>query len=317
MITSPFNNRSTALEVVQGHNLSGKTALITGAASGIGVETARALLQAGAEVILAVRDIDKGESVARELRESTNNSKAIVLPLDLTSFASVRQAAHQFLGRWFALHVLINNAGVMATPFEKTQDGFELQFGTNHLGHFLLSQLLLPALLAAAPARVVALSSSGHRRSDIIWDDINFENHPYDKWQAYGQSKTANALFALGLTRHYADKGVTANAVNPGGIRTGLQKNLSHEEMTAMGWYDAEGNLNSVFKTPEQGAATSTWAAVGAELEGVGGLYLEDCQEAMPWSPEAPYLGYKPYIRSEESAERLWNLSLEMTGLAS
>jgi NAD(P)-dependent dehydrogenase (short-subunit alcohol dehydrogenase family) len=318
MITSAFNARSTALEIVQGHDLSDKTVVITGGASGIGLETARALLQGGAEVVLAVRNIEQGERVARELRQSTNNSRAIVLPLDLSSYASIRQAANQFLERWSALHILINNAGVMATPFKKTEEGFELQFGTNHLGHFLLSQLLLPALLAAAPARVVVLSSNGHRRSDIIWEDINFEKHPYDKWQAYGQSKTANALFALGFTKHYAAKEVTANAVNPGGIRTGLQKNLSYEEMAAMGWYDAEGKLNPIFKTPQQGAATSVWAGIGSELEGIGGLYLEDCQEAELWSASGPsYQGYRPYIRSAESAERLWRLSLEMTGLSS
>ena len=215
MITSPFNARTDASEVVQDWDLSGKTILITGAASGIGVETARALLGAGATVVLAVRDTAKGQSVAQELSDSTGNRGVSVLELDLSSLASVRRATDEFLQKWPRLDVLINNAGVMATPPEMTADGFEIQFGTNHLGHFLLANLLLPALLKAAPARVVSLSSSGHRRSDIHWDDLMYHTRPYDKWEAYGQSKTANALFAVGLTQKYADQGLTANALNP------------------------------------------------------------------------------------------------------
>ncbi|GAA4007000.1 SDR family NAD(P)-dependent oxidoreductase [Deinococcus rubellus] len=314
-ITSPFGARSTALEVVAGHNLSGKTAVVTGAASGIGVETARALLSAGARVLLAVRDTAKGEAVAQELRRSTGNDAAEVVELDLSSLASVRAAAARILERVPRLDILINNAGVMVTPFSRTADGFEMQFGTNHLGHFLLTELLMPALLAAAPARVVALSSSGHRRSDVRLDDLNYDSRPYEKWEAYGNSKTANALFAVGLTRKYGSQGVTANSVNPGGIMTGLQKHLPAEEQRAMGWMDENGNLNPVFKTVEQGAATSVWAAVGAELEGVGGLYLEDVQEALPVDPSRPYVGYLPYLRDGEKAQRLWDESEKLVGL--
>jgi len=313
-IVSPFHAKSTALEVVSGHDLSRKTVLITGASSGIGFETARALLTAGAETILAVRDTTKGEGVAQELRASTGNARAHVLEIDLGSLQSVRQAARHFWDRWSRLDILINNAGVMATPHGYTPDGFELQFGTNHLGHYLLTTLLLPALRAAAPARVVALSSSGHRRSDVHFEDLQYRTRPYDKWQAYGQSKTANVLFAVGLTQRHAGDGIIANAVHPGGIRTGLQKYIPEEEWRALGWIDAQGNVSPLFKTPEQGASTSVWAAVGPELAGVGGLYLEDCQQSTPFDPAKPYTGYRPYALDPEHAERLWTVSEELVG---
>ena len=308
-ITSSFSARATALDVVAGHDLTGKTALITGGASGIGVETARALLQAGASVILAVRDVQKGQEVAAELSAATGNPRVSVVALDLGSLASVRAAAAQVLAVTPRLHLLINNAGTMATPFGHTSDGFETQFGTNHLGHFLFTTLLMPALLAAAPARVVSLSSIGHRRSDVKLDDLEFEKEPYDKWNAYGRSKTANALFAVGLTQRYGAQGVTANAVHPGGIMTNLQRFLPREEQIAMGCMDESGTLNPGFKTPEQGAATSVWAAVGPELEGVGGLYLEDVREALPFDAAAPFGGYMPYARDPQKADELWELS--------
>ncbi len=311
-ITSPYNAKSSALEVISEHDLTGKTVLITGANSGIGFETARALLTAGAEVIFAVRDPEKGEEAAQELRKSTGNEQAHVLTLDLASLQSVRAAAAQFLSRWSRLHILINNAGVMATPQSSTVDGFERQFGTNHIGHFALAQQLLPALQAAAPARVVALSSSGHRRSDIHFEDIQYKNRPYDKWEAYGQSKTADALFAVGWTHRFAQGGITANAVHPGGIHTELQRHVPQEEWKALGWMDEQGNVNPIFKTPQQGAATSVWAAVGKELEGVGGLYLEDCQEAHPFDPAHPMTGYRPYALDPEHAERLWKVSEDL-----
>ena len=313
-ITSPFNARSTAKEVIAGHDLSGKTVLVTGASSGIGLETARALLSAHAEVIIAVRDTTKGEGVAQELRAETPDARVHVLSLDLGSLASVRQAAEQFRAQWNKLDLLINNAGIMATPQGYTPDGFEQQFGTNYLGHYLLTQLLLPAIQKAAPARVVSLSSSGHQRSDIHFDDIQFRHRPYNKWDAYGQSKTATALFAVALTYHTSSQGITSNAVHPGGIRTGLQQNLTQEEMHALGWYDEAGNLNPVFKTPEQGASTSIWAAVGQELEGIGGLYLEDCHQSTPIALDAPRssTGYKPYALDPDHAERLWALSSEL-----
>jgi NAD(P)-dependent dehydrogenase (short-subunit alcohol dehydrogenase family) len=313
-ITSPFGPRSTALEVIAGHDLTGKTALVTGASSGIGVETVKALLSAGAEVIMAVRDTQKGEAVAEQLRTSTGNPHAHILELDLGSLASVRAAAH-VLSRWPKLHILINNAGVMATPFSHTTDGFEMQFGTNHLGHFAFATSLLPALRAAAPSRIVVLSSIGHRRSDIHFEDPQYANRPYEKWEAYGQSKTANVLFAVGWNRLYGTEGITANALHPGGIQTGLQKFIPEEEQRAMGWIDEHGKVNPLFKSLEQGAATSIWAAVGQELEGVGGLYLEDCQEGLPFDAARPYSGYAPHARNPENAERLWQVSETLIGL--
>ena len=308
-ITSPFGPRSTALEVIAGHDLTGKTALVTGASSGIGVETVKALLTAGAEVVMPVRDTQKGEAVAAQLRTTTGNPKAHILELDLGSLASVRQAAAHALTHWPRLHILINNAGVMATPFSHTTDGFEMQFGTNHLGHFVFATSLLPALRAAAPSRIVALSSIGHRRSDIHFEDPQYEHRPYEKWEAYGQSKTANVLFAVGWNQVYGSEGITANALHPGGIQTGLQKFIPEEEQRAMGWIDEHGKVNPLFKNLEQGAATTVWAAVGQELEGVGGLYLEDCPEGLPFDPARPYSGYAPHARNPESADRLWKAS--------
>jgi NAD(P)-dependent dehydrogenase (short-subunit alcohol dehydrogenase family) len=203
-ITLPFHTHSTALEAIAGHDLTGRTALVTGASSGLGIETARALLWAHAEVILAVRNAEKGERVAQELRDATGNAKAQVLTVDLGSLSSVRQAAEQFRGRWARLDLLIHNAGIMATPQSYNPEGFELQFGTNHLGHYLLTRLLLPALQKAAPSRVVVLTSSGHSLSDIHFDDIHYRHRPYNRWEAYAQSKTANVLFAIGLTRQLA-----------------------------------------------------------------------------------------------------------------
>jgi NAD(P)-dependent dehydrogenase (short-subunit alcohol dehydrogenase family) len=311
-VTSPFGYRSTALEVITGHDLTGQTAIITGASSGLGIETIRALLSAGAEVVMAVRDTKKAEVVAAELRQSTKNSKIHLLELNLSSLASVRKAAAEALAKWSKLHILINNAGVMATPYSHTEDGFEMQFGTNHLGHYLFSTLLLPALQAAAPSRVVVLSSIGHRRSDINFEDLNYQTRTYEKWEAYGQSKTANALFAVAWNQIYGNQGVTANALHPGGIQTGLQKFIPEDEQRAMGWIDENGKVNPLFKTVEQGAATSIWAAVGQELNGIGGLYLEDCNEALPFDPAKPYSGYMPYARDLERAEKLWEISAQL-----
>ena len=316
LITSGFNARSTALEVAHDHDLSGKTVLVTGASSGIGIETARALLSTGAGVVLAVRDLEKGHKVLEELKASTGNARVSLLKLDLSSLESVRAAAAEFSSGHDALHILINNAGIMATPQSYTLEDFESQFGTNHLGHFLLTNLLLPALRNARGARVVALSSTAHLRSDIHWDDINFRSRDYDKWEAYGQSKTANALFAVGLTQKYSSEGIFANAVHPGGIMTGLQKELPEEEMRAMGWLNADGKPLELFKSVEQGASTSTWAAVDSKLEGVGGLYLEDCAQAAPFDPAVAYRGVKAYAVDSESAARLWALSAKMVGLS-
>ncbi|MEO7026068.1 MAG: oxidoreductase [Caulobacteraceae bacterium] len=315
-VTSPFGARSTAGEVAAGHDLTGQNVIVTGGASGIGIETAHALAEAGAAVTLAVRNLSSGEQAAAEI-DGGRGVKTSVASLDLSDLASVRAFAGAWNGKPLAL--LINNAGVMACPLSYTKDDLEMQIGTNHFGHYLLSVLLAPALIAGGegrgrPARVVALSSIGHRRSPVHFDDPNYRRRAYDKWEAYGQSKTANALFAVGFHKRFKEKGITANSVMPGGIMTPLQRHLSREEMIGFGWMDEAGTLNDRFKTPEQGAATSIWAALAPELEGVGGLYLEDCAQAAPWTKESPFSGVMPFALDPEAADRLWTLSESTTG---
>lgn len=319
-ITSPFGFASTALEVVEEHDLGGRTAIVTGAAGGIGFETARALAAAGAHVTLAVRDLAAGEAAAERLNAELAGlacaGKVGAGRLDLANLAAVAGFAEAWGER--PLDLLVNNAGVMACPLGYTVDGLEMQIGVNHFGHFLLSLLLVRSLMNAAQdgraSRVVSLSSIAHRRSAVDFDDPHYRRRPYDKWSAYGQSKTANALFAVGFNGRFADLGVNANAVMPGGIMTGLQRHLEGGEMTALGWLDENGATRSGFKTTEQGAATSVWAAVGSELEGHGGLYLEDCAQALPWSPEHPLNGVCPHALDPEAAERLWALSEDTVG---
>ncbi|MGH7779495.1 MAG: oxidoreductase [Candidatus Binataceae bacterium] len=310
--SAKFGAQSTAREVIAGHDLRGREAIVTGGASGIGVETVRALATAGARVVIATRDRTKGQAVAAALRNETGNKAIEFAMLDLGSLASVRACVAQFLASGRPLHLLINNAGIMATPLAYTGDGFESQFGTNHVGHFALTHGLLPAFKAARNARVVELTSIGHRRSDVIFDDLDFRNRPYERWSAYGQSKTANSLFAVGLTQLLAGEGVIANAVHPGGIMTGLQKFVPREEQLAMGWIDEHGNVNSRFKSTEQGAATSIYAAVSPDLEGNGGHYLEDCSIAKPWTAESPFSGVMPYALDPEHARRLWSVSEDL-----
>jgi NAD(P)-dependent dehydrogenase (short-subunit alcohol dehydrogenase family) len=316
-ITSPFGAKSTAREVVAGHDLSGRTAIVTGAATGIGVETARALALAGAEVIIAARKPDLGEEVANAINEEAGSKRASFGMVDLASLESIRHFANVWGDR--PIDLLINNAGVMASPLMRTAEGFEMQFGTNHLGHFLLSVLLAPNLVAGAKAsgkrsRLVSLSSIGHRRAGVNFDDPNYEHRDYDKWEAYGQAKTANSLFAVGFDKRFKDQGVNANAVMPGGIMTPLQRHMSIEEQRAMGWLDENDKPREGFKTTEQGAATSVWAAVGDELDGVGGLYLEDCNQAVPWNQERPWNGVMPHALDPEAADRLWDLSVKTVG---
>jgi len=315
IIISRFGAFTPARDVVQGLDLFGRTAIITGAATGIGVETARALSQAGARVVLAVRNLEAGAKAAADIAR-TARAPVTLEALDLADLASVRE----FTARWGAhpLHILINNAGVMACPQAYTADDLEMQIGTNHFGHYLLAKGLAPALIAGAKsgryARVVALSSIGHRRSPIHFEDIHYRRRPYDKWGAYGQSKTANALFAVGFNSRFQDEGITANAVMPGGIMTPLQRHLSREEMLDFGWINDRGDVHAGFKTAEQGASTSVWAAVAPELEGQGGLYLENCAQATPFDPSNPAIGVMPHALDPEAAERLWAVSAETTG---
>lgn len=314
-ITSRFSHASTAAEVVEGIDLAGRAAIVTGASSGIGVETAAALAAAGAAVTLAVRDQSAGEAVAASLRERSGNQAVEVGRLDLADLASVRSFAEAWLAAHGALHVLIGNAGIMALPERRLGPaGWELQLATNHLGHHLLGVLLAPALRTGAPSRVVSLSSIGHRLSPFVADDPHFERRPYEKWPAYGQSKTANVLFAVGLTERLGAEGVHANAVHPGGIMTNLQRHMDPDEPRRMGWVDAEGKPRAGFKTVEQGAATAVWAATAPELDGVGGRYLEDCNEALPAGEAGEAAGVWPHALDPVAAEQLWALSTEAVG---
>jgi len=313
-ITSRFNNRSTALQVVEGIDLSGKRAIVTGGASGLGLETSRALAHAGADLTLAVRNQAQGDAAAAQLKAESGNPNIRVALLDLADLASVRR----FAGDWgdAPLHILINNAAIMACPLARTPQGWESQFATNHLGHFALTTALLAALRRGAPSRLVALTSSGHKLSGVDFDDIHFERREYNKWKAYGQAKSANALMSLGLQMRHGADGITANAVHPGGIMTGLQKHLPLEEMRALGWLKADDTPLDIFKTPAQGASTSVWAATAPELQGQGGRYLEDCNEGVPAEPGNRVFGYAPHIMDREAAERLWTMSQQMIASA-
>jgi NAD(P)-dependent dehydrogenase (short-subunit alcohol dehydrogenase family) len=302
-ITTPFDAGSTAADVIAGIDLGGRRVIVTGAASGIGVETARALASAGAEVTLAVRNLDAGQATAEEIIASTGNKHVAVAPLDLADQASVRA----FVSTWdSSLHILVNNAGVMASPLMRTPEGWELQFATNHLGHFELTTGLHRALATAGGARVVSVSSAAHLRSPVVFSDIHFTEREYDPWLAYGQSKTANVLFAVEGTRRWADDGIFVNALMPGGIRTNLQRYVSEDELAAMRAASGGGAPN--WKTVEQGAATSVLVATSPLLDGVGGRYFEDCNEAAPNEP-GTRRGVAPYALDPEAAEELWSVS--------
>ena len=315
-ITSRFGARSTALEVVHDVSLSGRHAIVTGGASGLGLETSRALAAAGAALTLAVRNLAQGDTGAAELRQQFPGAAVTVAHLDLSDLASVRRFVADWITGGAPLHILVNNAAIMACPLQRTVQGWESQFATNHLGHFALTTGLLPALLQAArsrgDARVVCLSSTGHKIAGVDFDDIHYQRRDYNKWNAYGQAKSANALFALGLHQRFGAQGITANAVHPGGIMTGLQKFLPLEEMRALGWLKADDTPLDIFKTPPQGAATSVWAATAPELEGHGGLYLEDCNQGLPALPSQRASGYSPHIVDVAAANRLWDVSEQM-----
>jgi NAD(P)-dependent dehydrogenase (short-subunit alcohol dehydrogenase family) len=295
----PFGAESTTAEVLAGVDLHGTVALVTGASTGLGWETARALGAAGATVVATVRTPEKAVATARELRNAEPGATFDCGVVALDSLASVRAFAEWVRNRYSALQLLVNNAGVMATPHGQTADGFELQLGTNHLAHFALTTALLPLLEAGAPARVVNLSSGGHVASDILWDDPNFEQTPYDPWVAYGQSKTANILFSLELERRHGPSGVRAYAVHPGRVGTDLGRYLTKESVKALMQRAASGGGMPVTKSVPQGAATTVWAATAPELADRGGLYLADCgvAEAAPWA------------RDPQAATRLWELS--------
>lgn len=308
-VNSPFGYRSTATEVVSGINLTGKTAIVTGGYSGIGTETVRAL--AGAHVIIGARRPD----IAQANLASITGAIAII-PLDLADPASIDMFAEELTSRIDRLEILINNAAIMANPLTRDVRGYESQFATNHLGHFQLTARLWKLLEAADGARVVALTSSAHASNGIDIDDLNFEKRAYNKWTAYSQSKSANALFALSVDKIGGAKGVRAFTVDPGAIITPLQRHMPLEEQIANGWIDKEGNVHEIFKTPEQGASTTVWCATSPLLDGIGGVYCENCNIAEPWKAgNPPMVGVYPHVRDEALANALWAKSEELTGV--
>ncbi|MEM7443537.1 MAG: oxidoreductase [Pseudomonadota bacterium] len=311
---SGFHARSTAAEVLEGIDLTGKVVVVTGGYSGIGLEAVRALAAKGATVIVPVRSPEKAAETLADVKGNVTTA-----PMDLADLASVDRFAESMGEKHPQIDILINNAGIMANPETRVGPGWESQFGVNHMGHFALTEALRPLLEKAPAPRVVCLSSSGHKITDIRWDDVHFDAADYDKWQAYGQAKTANALFANALSRRLKDHGGHAFSVHPGGIFTPLQRHLPQEEQIAMGWLDENGEPSELakqgFKTPEQGASTTVWAATSPLLDGKPGVYCEDCDIAAPTDPESPmarYFGVNTHATDDAAAERLWEMSEQL-----
>ncbi|WP_069768729.1 SDR family NAD(P)-dependent oxidoreductase [Streptomyces sp. LUP30] len=308
-IGSGFDAHSTADDVLAGIDLSGQLAIVTGGYSGLGLETTRSLTRAGARVVVPARRPD----TAREAVQGIDGVE--VDELDLADLDSVRGFADRFLASGRTVDLFIGNAGVMACPETRVGPGWEAQFATNHLGHFALVNRLWSAIEPGG-ARVVSVSSRGHHFSGVRWDDVHWQQG-YDKWEAYGQAKTANALFAVHLDRLARDRGVRAFSLHPGGIITPLQRHIPKEEMVERGWIDEDGNVidQPGFKSPEQGAATQVWAATSPQLAGMGGLYLEDCDVAEPAVDGDVRSGVRDWATDPEQAARLWELSAELTGV--
>jgi NAD(P)-dependent dehydrogenase (short-subunit alcohol dehydrogenase family) len=312
--SSGFHDRSTGAEVLADIDLTGRNVIVTGGYSGIGLETTRALAAAGAHVVVAVRTPEKAADALAGI-----DGHVATTPLDLSDLSSVRAFTDRMAEQSPQLDILINNAGIMACPLARVGPGWESQFGVNHMGHFALTQGLLPLLRRADRPRVVSLSSTAHKQSDIRWDDIGYDHTPYDKWQAYGQAKTANALFANALSRRLRTDGGLAFSVHPGGIFTPLQRHLPKEEMIALGWLGEDGEPTELakrgFKTPEQGCSTTLWAATSQLLNEKPGVYCEDCDIAEPTDPASPmarFRGVDDHATNDESAERLWALSEDL-----
>lgn len=317
---SGFGAKTTADEVLAGVDLSGKTVFVTGGYSGLGQETARAMAAKGAHVLIAGRDLAKADAAAEEIRAQVEGAKVETIACDLASLASVRACGADARARFAQIDLLINNAGVMACPHAQTADGFEMQFGTNHLGHFLLTKELMPLVEQAAAggsdARIVNLSSRGHHFAPVDLEDPNFTRREYNKWVSYGQSKTANILFSVGLQQRFGGKGITSVAVHPGGIRTNLGRHMTDEDMAWMrGRMKAQSDeeMLAAFKTIPQGAATTCWAATAPALQGQGGVYCEDCHVA-ELDDEGSAGGVRSYAIDPVTADALWTLSEESVG---
>ena len=320
-MTAAFGATSTTDEVLAGVNLSGKRVLVTGVSAGLGVETARALAAHGAHVVGAARDLAKAKRATQQvLADAAHGGSLELVELDLASLASVRACAQALLAQDKRFDLVIANAGVMACPLSHTADGFETQFGTNHLGHFVLVNRIVPLL--ASGARVVSLSSAGHRFANVDLEDPNFQHTPYAEFVAYGRSKTANALFAVEFDRRHRRDGVRATAVHPGGIRTELVRHMDPTVLQTMvdkinADHAARGEPPYSWKTIPQGAATSVWAGVVAAAEEVGGRYCEDCHVAKVVEDTSVgdiREGVRPYALDPETAKGLWALSEKMVG---
>jgi NAD(P)-dependent dehydrogenase (short-subunit alcohol dehydrogenase family) len=316
-MTDSFGAQSTTADVLAGADLTGKRVLVTGASAGLGVETARALAAHGASVVGAARDLAKAEAAGRGVRDAATKGGGSfdLVELDLASLASVRGCADRLMADGRSFDVVIANAGVMAPPFGRTRDGFETQFGTNHLGHFVLVNRIAPLL--SQGARLVVLSSAGHRFADVDLADPNFESSSYDPWVGYGRSKTANVLFAVEFDRRHRERGVRAAAVHPGGIRTELGRHMTTEQETALiasvdAAHAKAGLPPFEYKTIPQGAATSVWAAAVADADAIGGRYCEDCHIAAIQDGEGIRGGVRPYALDAANAKALWAKSEEL-----
>jgi NAD(P)-dependent dehydrogenase (short-subunit alcohol dehydrogenase family) len=316
-MTSSFGATSTTDEVLQDVNLRGKRVLVTGVSAGLGVETARALAAHGAQVVGAARDLSKAQAATEQVRaQAANGGSLDFVQLDLASLDSVRRCADGLLAASKPFDLIIANAGVMACPKSKTVDGFETQFGTNHLGHFVLVNRI--ASLLKAGSRLVNLSSAGHRYADVDLEDPNFEHTPYEEFMAYGRSKTANVLFAVEFDRRHKARDVRATAVHPGGIKTELSRYMTPEVterlIARINASQPKGAAPFSYKSIPQGAATSVWAACVADAGAIGGRYCEDCHVAEVVSIPGLFGGVRPYALDPQRAQALWQKSEEMVG---
>lgn len=310
---STFGKDSTTDDVLAGKNLNGLTVFVTGGNSGLGQETARAMAGCGAHVVLAGRDRGKLDEAVAAICADQPGANLETIIGDLGSLASIRNCGAEALKRFTKIDLLINNAGVMACPLTHTADGFEMQFGTNHLGHFALTAELLPLIEAGAGKRIVNLSSRGHHFAAIDLDDPNFTEREYYPWISYGQSKTANILFSVGLEARLSARGIHAYAVHPGGIQTNLGRHMTEAMVADLMARVTTSNSGFAWKTIPQGAATSCWAATAPELDGTGGVYCEDCHVAAV-DNESSAGGVRSYALDPQAAERLWALSEQLTG---
>lgn len=312
---SGFGRESTTDEVLAGHDLTGLTVFVTGGNSGLGQETGRAMAARGAHVVLMGRDAARLDEAAGAIRSEQPEAKVEIITGDLGSLASLAECGAEARERLGKIDLLINNAGVMACPFEQTVDGFERQFGTNHLGHFALTAHLWPLITAGRGKRIVNLSSRAHHMAGVDLDDLQFARRAYDPWVSYGQAKTANVLFSVELERRYGPRGIHAYAVHPGGINTNLGRHLTEEMRAALMARVTKSDSGFAWKTIPQGAATSCWAATAPELAGKGGVYCEDCHVAEV-DDQSSGGGVRSYALDPASAARLWQVSEELTGIS-